>query len=147
MRFRERLTPPLAWWLLLLAFALSMAVAFFFPLGPIWAIGVGLAIAAIGTAIFLGMADVVEVTEDRLTVGRAWIDLRYVADAISLDADQAWRRRGPDADTHAYLVLKPYLKQAVEIDLNDTCDPAPYWLVATRRPKAFAAAIHQAVSA
>jgi Protein of unknown function (DUF3093) len=43
-------------------------------------------------------------------------------------------------------VLRPYIATAVEITLNDPDDPVPYWLVSSRRPRAFAAAVNAARS-
>ena len=36
---------------------------------------------------------------------------------------------GVDADARAYLLLRPYLKRAVQVDLADPADPTPYWLL------------------
>ena len=38
---------------------------------------------------------------------------------------------GVDADARAYLLLRPYLKRAVRVEIADPADPAPYWLVST----------------
>jgi hypothetical protein len=44
------------------------------------------------------------------------------------------------------LVLRPYIKTAVEITLNDQDDPVPYWLVSSRHPQQLAAALQNAAS-
>ena len=46
-----------------------------------------------------------------------------------------------DADARAYLLLRPYLKRAVRVEIADPADPTPYWLVATRHPETLAAAL------
>jgi hypothetical protein len=51
-----------------------------------------------------------------------------------------------EADARAHLVLRPYIKTAVEITLDDPDDPVPYWLVSTRRPQQLAAALREAAS-
>ena len=51
---------------------------------------------------------------------------------------------GRDADARAYLLLRPYLKRGVRIDLTDPSDPAPYWLISSRRPDGLAAALAKA---
>ena len=48
---------------------------------------------------------------------------------------------GRDADARAYLLLRPYLKRAVRVEINDPADPTPYWLVGTRRPEDLAEAL------
>ena len=48
---------------------------------------------------------------------------------------------GVDADARAYLLLRPYLKRAVRVEITDPADPTPYWLVSTRHPDRLAAAV------
>jgi hypothetical protein len=50
---------------------------------------------------------------------------------------------GPEADARAYLLLRPYLKRAVKVEITDPADPAPYWLVGTRRPDQLASALEE----
>ncbi len=147
MLYRERLTVPIAWWVLSGLFALSMLLAFGLYLGPGWGIGTALLSFLAMAAVFAAAATSITVDRERLTVGRASIELSYLGDARPLDADQARTRRGPTADARAFLVLRPYVSTAVEIILNDVDDPAPYWLVASRRPRSFAAALSGATAA
>ena len=58
-----------------------------------------------------------------------------------LDADGTRRVAGVDADARAYLLLRPYLKRSVRVEITDPADPAPYWLVSTRHPDQLAAAL------
>ena len=51
-----------------------------------------------------------------------------------LDADATRRAAGVDADARAFLLLRPYLKRSVRVEITDPADPAPYWLVSTRHP-------------
>jgi hypothetical protein len=94
--------------------------------------------------MFLAAAVQIQVTDSRLTVGRAVIEHRYLGAATALDAVRARSRRGPTADARAYLVLRPYIATAVEVAVEDPDDPVPYWLVATRHPEALAAALTEA---
>ena len=48
---------------------------------------------------------------------------------------------GPEANARAYLVLRPYLKRAVKVEITDPADPTPYWLVSSRRPEDLAGAL------
>ncbi|MBA3527821.1 MAG: DUF3093 family protein, partial [Propionibacteriaceae bacterium] len=70
-----------------------------------------------------------------------------LGETIPLDAQQARLRRGRDADARAFLVLRPYVATAVEITITDEDDQVPYWLVASRRPREFAAALAEAIAA
>ena len=141
MLFRERLSVPLAWWVLAALFALSMLVAVGFYLGPVWGVGVGVATLAAAALMFTTMAVLVTVDEDELRVGRAVVERRYLGPCRALDAAATERRAGVEADARAHLVLKPYIATAVELTLDDPEDPVPYWLVSTRRPAQLAEAL------
>jgi hypothetical protein len=54
--------------------------------------------------------------------------------------DARWAK-GRDLDARAFLVLRPDIVPALLITLTDADDPAPYWLVSTRRPEQLAEAI------
>jgi len=146
VRYRERLTVPIVWWVLSGLFALSMLLAVGLYVGPVWGICTALIIFAAVTAIFVAAAIEVSVDQDWLRVGRASIELGYLGAAAALDAEAARRRQGPAADARAYLVLRSYISTAVEVTVTDADDPAPYWLVSTRRPRALTAALTAAPS-
>lgn len=146
-RYRERLTVPPAWWALGVLFAVSCAAAVGFYLGLTWGIGVGLAALAVAGAVLVSAATVIRLDSERLLVGRAMIELDYVGGCRALDEAETRARSGPQADARAYLVLRPYVRTAVEVTVADAADPVPYWLVSTRRPVALAAAVEDARAA
>jgi hypothetical protein len=146
MLFRERLTVPLIWWLLAGLFALSVLLAVGAYLGPTWGVGAAVAITIVATAIFVSASIVISVDSQEIRVGRASIEHAYIAACRALDAEQTRQRAGVAADARAHLVLRPYVKTAVEITLNDQDDPVPYWLLSTRRPQKLAAAQQEAAS-
>jgi hypothetical protein len=143
--FRERLWVPVAWWLLSALFAFSMLLAVGFYLGWVWGCVVALVCFALVGAIFVAASVEITVTGSQLRVGRAVIDVEYIGACTDLDAQGTRRRSGPEADARAYLVLRPYVSTAVEITIADPADPTPYWLVASRRPAALAAAVMAAL--
>ena len=147
MIFRERLTVPLLWWLLAVGFAVSMLAAWGVYLGLWWGVGVALVSLAVAAAVFQLSAVLITVDPTRLRVGRAVIEHEYLASCRPLDADQTRRRSGTEADARAHLVLRPYVRTAVELTLDDPDDPVPYWLVSTRRPHQLAEAVERAVAA
>jgi hypothetical protein len=146
MLFRERLHVPVVWWLLAAGFAVSVLLAIGLYVGSLWGIGATAVSVAVTAALFARSAVRIEVDEATLRVGRALIEHRYIAEAQALDAEQTRRRAGVEADARAHLVLRPYVSTAVEITLDDPADPVPYWLVSSRRPDAFAAALDHAAS-
>ncbi len=145
--YRERLFVPLGWWVLGGLFCLSLGLAAGWYLGLVPGLIGGVVPMAALTLLFLTFGGaVVEVADGRLTAGRAWIDLRWVASVKALTPAEARVRRGPQADTRAYLLLRPYLAAAVEVTLSDPADPAPYWLVSTRRPRRLAGHLDNALA-
>ncbi|HET9649331.1 MAG TPA: DUF3093 domain-containing protein [Microlunatus sp.] len=147
MRFRERLTPPPLWWVIAAIVALTFPVAVLFYLGPAWALGTLVVAAALVLIVLWGWAAIrIRFDGEWLRVGRAQIELRYLSGARALDAERTRARCGVDADARAYLVLRPYVATAVEITLDDPDDPVPYWLISTRRPRALAAVLSDALS-
>jgi hypothetical protein len=146
MLFHERLTVPAVWWLLAGLFALSVLLAVGAYLGPIWAAGTTVATLLVAAAIFASASIVISVDTDQIRVGRASIEHHYIAGCRALDAEQTRRRGGVEADARAHMVLRPYVKTAVEIILDDPDDPVPYWLVSTRHPQRLAAAMQEAAS-
>ena len=146
MLFRERLTVPVVWWALAALFALSVLLAVGAYLGPIWGVGTSVATMLIAAAIFASASVVIGVDAHEIRVGRASIEHAYIAGCRALDADETSRRAGVEADARAHLVLRPYVKTAVEITLDDEADPVPYWLVSSRRPQQLAAAQQEAAS-
>jgi Protein of unknown function (DUF3093) len=81
------------------------------------------------------------VTAGEFHAGRAHIDLAHLGPAEVLDAEETRLAMGPGADARAFLVMRPYLKRAVRVRVEDPADPTPYWLVGSRHPDALAAAL------
>ena len=73
--------------------------------------------------------------------GRARIEGVHLGEVAALDAEETRRVAGPEADARAYLLLRPYLKRAVRVEITDPADPAPYWLVSSRHPEDLARAV------
>lgn len=145
MEFAERLSVPLRWWvqgtMLVATFWLALVVAV--PLTVAWTV-TGLALALMVTLFASYGAARISVDGEVLRAGRAHISTVHVGAVTALDADAMRLQAGRDADARAFLLLRPYLKRGVRIDLTDPSDPAPYWLVSSRRPERLAAALTRA---
>lgn len=148
--YAERLSAPLRWWvqgtMLVASLWLALVVAVPEPLA--WTVT---AIALAGLAAFLlgyGRARVrVVPTGDggaELHAGRARIDVRHLGPATALGREETRRTAGVDADARAFLLLRPYLKRSVKVELRDPADPTPYWLVSSRHPQRLVAALEAA---
>ena len=143
--YDERLAVPLRWWALATMFLASVALAFLVAT-PFWvAATVTGVLLALVLAVFLSYgAARLTVHEGVLTAGRAHIDVHWLGEAEVLDAEASRLLAGRDADARAYLLLRPYLRRAVRVDVTDPADPAPYWLLSTRRPERLALALREA---
>ena len=144
MLYREWVGPPPSWWVLSLLFSLSWLLALFFYLGPTAGVLAFAVYQGLATALLVGTAVRLELSDTELRVGRAVVELAYVAGAQALDSTATTVRTGPQADARAHLVLRPYVRTAVEVTLADPADPVPYWLISTRRPTALAQAVADA---
>lgn len=133
---------PLRWWvqgtMLVASFWLAMVVAL--PGVLAWTVsGIALALMAL-LLVSYGSARI-SVADGIFRAGRARIEATHLGPATALDADQTRRAAGREADARAYLLLRPYLKRSVRVLVTDPRDPAPYWLVSTRRPDELVAAL------
>lgn len=138
----ERLAVPLRWWvqgtLLVASFWLALVVAL--PGAAAWTISALTLALTAGLLLGYGAPRVV-VADGELRAGRARIGADHLGAARALDAEETRRTSGRDADARAYLLLRPYLKRAVRVEVTDPADPTPYWLISSRRPDELTAAI------
>ena len=149
MSYDERLHVPLRWWALATMFLASLLLAFLVAT-PAWLAFTVSGLVAVGTAaLFMGYGGA-RVRVDASTgpdgvgtfyAGRAHITVDLLGVPVALDAQASRRLAGVDADARAYLLLRPYVSRSVQVPVRDAHDPAPYWLVATRRPDQLVAAL------
>ncbi|HET9827488.1 MAG TPA: DUF3093 domain-containing protein [Nocardioidaceae bacterium] len=140
--YDERLGVPWRWWALATMFAASVLVAFLVAT-PVWvALGVtGILVLGLVTVFMSYGSARVTVADGVLRAGRARIPLSALGDVQVLDVESARLLAGRNADARAYLLIRPYLRRAVRVEVVDPADPAPYWMVATRRPDRLAGAL------
>lgn len=140
--YSERLGVPLRWWVqgTMLVATLWLAVVVALPPLAAWlvtAVALGLLVSLLWS---YGSARVV-VGDRTFRAGRARIGAEHLGLAEALDPEETRRVAGVEADARAYLLLRPYLKRAVRVEITDPADPAPYWLVSTRHPEELARAL------
>jgi hypothetical protein len=145
--YDERLHVPLRWWVQATMFLASVWLAFVVALPAVVAWTATGALAVLVVSLFLAYgAAKVRIADGVLHAGRAHIPVSMLADPVPLDREQTRLLAGRDANAHAYLLLRPYLKQSVRVAVTDPTDPAPYWLVCTRRADELAGALAAARS-
>jgi hypothetical protein len=141
--YSERLGVPLRWWVQGTMLVATLWLAVVVALPPLAAWVTTLVALAVMTFLFtaVGSARIV-VADGELRAGRAHIAARHLGEVVALDAEETHRTAGREADARAYLLLRPYLKRAVKVEITDPADPAPYWLLCTRHPEELARALN-----
>ena len=143
----ERLGVPLRWWVQGTMLVASLWLALVVATPAVVAFGVaGLCLALLAGLLVAYGSAVVRVDESTFRAGRASIAGRHLGRVDELDAEATRLLAGRDADARAYLLLRPYRKRAVHVELLDPRDPTPYWLVSTRHPERLAAALRALVA-
>ena len=138
--YRERLWPA-PWIGLVAALAIPASLLTFAPINVIVGafVGVGLALGVVAIAVL--SAPTITVSDGMLRAGAARVPLSLIGETEVARGDDARVARGQQLDARAHLVLRPDISPVLRVHLTDPDDPAPYWLLSTRRPEALAAAI------
>jgi hypothetical protein len=141
--FREVLRPPI-WvlafiYFLLLSIVLSVWAAF-----DARATLITLALSTLAL-IWIAFAMKSEITFDGniLRIDQANIDKRYLGKVTVLDRAAMRLLRTRDADPAAYLAIKFWEPRGLRIDLNDSRDATPYWLITSKRGEEIAALLNR----
>lgn len=144
--YRERLVPGFGFFavLLLLAPAVTMVVM---PIAPEAALASGIGSYLLIAVIMFMLSPSLRISGGRLYAGRAQIALDQLGEIELLGADALRQAIGVDLDARSYLVVRGWIHRGVRIENTDPQDPAPYWIITTRRPQAFADAIEAARTA
>jgi hypothetical protein len=140
--YDERLGVPLRWWVqgVMLVATLWLALVVALPGLAAW-VCTAIALALL-TALLLSYGGPrVSVADGWFRAGKARIEAVHLGAVSALDPEETRRVAGPEADVRAYLLLRPYLRRAVKVEITDPADPAPYWLVCTRHPEELARAV------
>ncbi|HZJ07462.1 MAG TPA: DUF3093 domain-containing protein [Nocardioidaceae bacterium] len=145
VHYEERLRVPLRWWVQATMFLASIWLAFVVALPAVVAWGATAFLLFLVVALFLGYGGAaLRVESGSFSAGAAKIPVRLLAEPTPLDAEATHLVAGRDANGRAYHLLRPYLRRAVRVTVDDPTDPVPYWLVSTRRPEELAAALSAA---
>jgi hypothetical protein len=143
--YRERLAVPAAWWILAVPVILLLgAYAIYANLSALIVVIV-YAVFTVGyvAALLAWGSGVIEVTGGELRAAGAVLPLARVTSVQALDEKQAAAMRGPQADPAAHTLIRPFLKSAVYLAVEDPGGQVPYWLIGTRRPAELTAVIER----
>ncbi len=140
--YQERLGVPLRWWVqgTMVVASLWLAVVVATPAAVAWTV-TAIAMLLLGAGLIAYGGVRLAVADGVFRAGRARIEGQHLGTVEALDAEQTRRTAGPEANARAFLILRPYLKRAVKVEITDPADPTPYWLISSRRPEALAGAL------
>ncbi|WBB57114.1 DUF3093 domain-containing protein [Verrucosispora sp. WMMD573] len=140
--YAERLRLP--WWLWFAGLAAAGLLAVEVWMGAAgvraWLPFALLLPAAVAGLAWLGRIRVA-VADGELRVDDARLPVRFVADAVALDAEGRREVLGVGADPLAFVVQRPWVPGAVQVVLNDPDDPTPFWVISSRHPVELAEAL------
>lgn len=141
-RYAERLAVPWWWWLIAVALAAALAAEIWRGASGVlaWLPFALLLPVTVGGLWWLGRIRIA-VTGGEFRVDDARLPVRFVADAIPLDASGRRELLGPGADPLAFVIQRPWVSGAVQVLLDDPADPTPYWLISSRDQVRLAEAI------
>ena len=128
-------------------FAVSFVSAVALYAGPGAALVASLVTAAGVAAVLITYGTcLVQVDEGGLRAGSALLEWDGMGTVVSHDPAATDVRLGTGADPAAWLMIRGYVHESVEVAVADPGDPHPYWLLSTRHPQDLVAAIEQARS-
>lgn len=140
--YRERLRVPVGWWALGAGMVASLALAVWAVYDARWALGATLVAGLVVAGLLVALGWHRLVVDDRgLRAGDAVVEWAWVAGAEALDADQTRTALAAAADGRTWLFVRPWLRRAVRVELDDPADPHRDWLVGSRHPQDLAAAV------
>jgi len=138
--FREKLLPSF-WGFVMAAIVLPSAYLVFLPINELFGLVLGAALTLVIWAILVAAAPRITVSDGELSVGSAHIPVNFLSDGRLIEPQETFSERGPRLDARAFVRFQMGIKSLVRFENIDQNDPAPYWLIATRRPVELLAAV------
>ena len=142
--YRERLWPSPVVVLVALGLATLVGVAY----GGAYGAGLGSLVGGALAAALLGLlivtSPLIRVDNQVIRAGRARLPLQVVGAVTGLTTAEMQHQRR-HIDPRSYLMLRAWsTRKGALITVEDARDPHPQWLISTRHPDHFVAAVHGA---
>ena len=135
--YRERVLPsapnlalPVLLFLSVFTVMIPISIEFAFP--------VALLISAGFVIVIFRASPVIEVSKDVLICKNATIDRKFLGEVSIIPKSEQFEELGQRLDARAWLAIQASVKGLVKIEITDSQDPTPYWLISTRRPEELA---------
>jgi hypothetical protein len=148
LNYHERLRVPTIWWFISGMCVIILGTELFagFPLIVGVAIYLVLALICAATLLHWGGA-VVRVGAGELRAAKVRLPLAATGEVRPLNEQQTRAMRGPRADPMAYLLVRPYLRESVYVEVTGADARWPYLLIGTRQPARLAEAVQRSRAA
>lgn len=138
--FREKLWASV-WAFLAMALVIPASLLVFWQINATVGVIVAAVLYAGCVALLIAGSPVIEVTAREFRAGRARLPLEFAGETAGYREPEATLQRGRLLDARAWLLIRGWVAPVVKIEITDPADPAPYWLVSTRKPEALIEAI------
>lgn len=144
--YSERLwpSPGLLIALLLLLPAVYMVMT---PLESSLAIPLAVVLYVLIAGSLVLLAPRVQIKGGVLSAGNSQVPVSALGEVQVLDDASLRRTIGPGADARAHLLVRGFIHTGIRVEIIDTEDPTPYWVITSRKPHQLADAIDAAKSA
>ncbi|HEY3737343.1 MAG TPA: DUF3093 domain-containing protein [Jatrophihabitans sp.] len=144
--YRERLRTPL-WWYAVGLIVSSLIAAEFHVAGyhlTDWIPFGTLLPFSVLVVWWLGRSKL-EVSGGEVRVRGAHIPVRFVSGVVALDARTLRRVVGREGDPSAFVSIRPWVGPGVQLWIDDSEDPTPYWVLSTRKPDQLVAVLRSVI--
>ena len=131
--YREVLAPPFWVWLLFIFLFGSLSLAVWAAIGALPTLIVSLLELVLLMVMARSFRLSITVTKGWFLVGRAAIERAYIHEFTPLDAAATRLARGPKADPAAFLAIRFWAPQSLQVRIRDSRDATPYWLISTKK--------------
>lgn len=134
MRYKEVIRAPL--WLIAFVYFLflSMVLSIWAALGNTPALVTFGVLTAWIVFLYFRTALIIRVDESYLYVGTAKIEHSFIGSTTALSSSELKLIRTRDADPSAYLAIRFWASKAIKVEVHDSGDTTPYWLISSKSP-------------
>ncbi len=139
--FKEVIRPP--FWLIafiyFMLFSLVLAIwAAFDNTAAINAFAIAIVVGLV--AIYIATTSII-VEDGELRIQRAHIPVKYLGTSQVIDKKNFSFERTRGADPAAYFATTFWISEGLKVEVTDTRDLTPYWLISTRKAEELAQAL------
>ena len=138
--YRETMRPA-AWLYIAAILVIPAIILVLAPINMLFGIILSIVVYVTIVTLMVVKSPSIELTGDTLRVGKASIARSHLGAASAFSGSYAIEQRGTKLDARAWMMFTGWVDAVVRLEITDPLDPTPYWLISTRNPEAFVAAL------